>query len=233
MFTVNFSVLYIVCLLIADWCVGIQWTNPRLQDGATLLACAGSDVQITWSFALPSDEHMIDVEWRFAPAGSQTEDVIATAVNGHFFTDEITRFTLEPAGNGGIRIFGVTSQDSGTYSVHVNVNQHGSVVSYVQSVNLTVSNELLTTDGRLHVGLLQDATFVDSTQQHHVILTCGHFNPFWADKIHVVWEAFSFPFTSYPVIGTASYEMLIFGIPQYGSTRFRKPTEAEKRHRRP
>ena len=38
---------------------------------------------------------------------------------------------------------------------------------------------------------------------------------------------------SYPVIGTASSEMLILGIPQYGSTRFRKPTEAEKRHRRP
>nr|KAG5705182.1 hypothetical protein BaRGS_030899 [Batillaria attramentaria] len=67
--------------------------------------------------------------------------------------------------------------DAGTYSVHVNMEVHGVVDREVQSVEVQVSDQPITTDGQLHVTMLPDAVYVNSTRHYHVQLACGDFLP--------------------------------------------------------
>ena len=72
---------------------------------------------------------------------ASAEEILATEVNGHFFTEQSTDQSLEYIPGAGIRLLSVTAADSGTYSVHVNLNLHGSIVSHVQSVNVVVTSK--------------------------------------------------------------------------------------------
>ena len=71
------------------------------------------------------------------------EIVLATEINSHFFTERSTDQRLEYIPNAGIRLLSVRAEDSGTYSVHVNLNLHGSIMSHVQSVNVVVTGKNL------------------------------------------------------------------------------------------
>nr|KAG5709746.1 hypothetical protein BaRGS_027771 [Batillaria attramentaria] len=95
---------------------------------------------------------------------------------------------IESIPNAGIRLHNVAVADAGTYSVHVNLDVHGSIVREVQTVELQVSDQPLTTDGQLHVKMLPQAVYDNSTQQYRVQLSCGDFLPVWSSKVAVLWK---------------------------------------------
>jgi hypothetical protein len=47
--------------------------------------------------------------------------------------------TVQHAPPSGLRLVNVTDADSGTYSIHVNVESHGTLVTYAQSVHVRVT----------------------------------------------------------------------------------------------
>nr|KAG5710842.1 hypothetical protein BaRGS_026993 [Batillaria attramentaria] len=78
--------------------------------------------------------------------------------------------------------------DTGTYTVRVNMDVHGSTVREMQSAEVLVSDQPITTDDQLHVTMLPDAVYVNSTRQYHVQLACGDFLPVWGHRASVVWK---------------------------------------------
>nr|KAG5709747.1 hypothetical protein BaRGS_027772 [Batillaria attramentaria] len=105
-----------------------------------------------------------------------------------FFVAPGSTLHVEFIPNAGIRLHNVAIADAGTYSVHVNLDVHGSIVREVQTVELEVSDQSLTTDGQLHVKMLPQAVFDNSTQQYRVQLSCGDFLPVWSSKVAVLWK---------------------------------------------
>ena len=66
---------------------------------------------------------------------------MATMVNGQFFSYPGATQTFEYVPGGGIRLLGVTSADSGVYSVIVNAITGGAVVKNVQSAQVEVTGK--------------------------------------------------------------------------------------------
>ena len=60
-------------------------------------------------------------------------------VNGHFFADPSASHNMQHLANAGIRLLNVTVADSGTYSVHVNIQ--GMTQTFTQSVHLDVTGK--------------------------------------------------------------------------------------------
>jgi len=185
----NCSVAF--CLLISGLfqaSLGLQWTSDAsLGDNSTLPACAGEDVALPWDYTKDSAEHEVDIEWRYQPDTQTAEKVLATQVNGHFFADPSDIQRLEYVPGAGIRLLEVSDAYTGTYSVHVNLNLHGSIVTHSHAVNVVVTETSVSTNnGALHA-TLQGAQYLPTTQQHHLILTCGDFDPLWMPGVSVVW----------------------------------------------
>nr|KAG5700943.1 hypothetical protein BaRGS_034228 [Batillaria attramentaria] len=122
----------------------------------------------------------------FSQGGDDT--LLATQVLGNFFVAPGSSLSLQFLPNAGIRLHNVAVADAGTYSVHVNMNVHGSVVEGVQTVEVQVSGQPITTDGQLHVTMLPDAVYVNSTRHYHVQLACGDFLPVWGHRASVLWK---------------------------------------------
>ncbi|KAK7108225.1 uncharacterized protein [Littorina saxatilis] len=169
-------------------CTALQWTSPAtLQDNITIATCTGQNITLGWDYNHTAEEHVIDVEWRYRANNGSVNVILATEINGHFIAEQPADQRLEYIPGAGIRLLGVTSQDSGTYSVQVNLNLHGSVMAHVQSANIVVTVDPLTSgEDHLHA-LIQGAEFMNTTQQHHLILVCGDFNPLWTPRVNVVW----------------------------------------------
>nr|KAG5688551.1 hypothetical protein BaRGS_010186 [Batillaria attramentaria] len=67
------------------------------------------------------------------------EFVLATLVMGSFFPAPGSPVHVQYIPIAGIRLQNVAVTDAGIYSVHVNVNLHGSVITEVQTVTVAVS----------------------------------------------------------------------------------------------
>ncbi|KAK7482253.1 hypothetical protein BaRGS_00026496 [Batillaria attramentaria] len=72
--------------------------------------------------------------------GGGDDNVLATEVMGSLFLPPGATINVEFIPNAGVRLLNVATKDSGTYSVHVNINLHGSIVTEVQTVE-TPSNQ--------------------------------------------------------------------------------------------
>nr|KAG5709745.1 hypothetical protein BaRGS_027770 [Batillaria attramentaria] len=107
---------------------------------------------------------------------------------GSFFAAPSFTTHVEFIPNAGIRLHDVSVSDTGTYSVHVNLDVHGSIVREIQNAEVKVSDQPLTTDGQLHVKMLPQAAYNISIQQFQVQLSCGDFLPEWMPKVSVLWK---------------------------------------------
>ncbi|KAK7488098.1 hypothetical protein BaRGS_00020689, partial [Batillaria attramentaria] len=67
--------------------------------------------------------------------------------------------------NAGLRLTNLAPEDAGVYSVHVNVNRHGSIPTESQNVTLLVSDPPVAVDGRLHAQLLPNAVYEESSHR--------------------------------------------------------------------
>jgi hypothetical protein len=68
--------------------------------------------------------------------------VIATMVNNRFFSEDISgQLTVQYFPQAGIRLLHVTHGNSGRYTVEVNLNNGGSLVTYEQSVDVQVTGK--------------------------------------------------------------------------------------------
>nr|KAG5687107.1 hypothetical protein BaRGS_008654 [Batillaria attramentaria] len=123
------------------------------------------------------------------PGGTDGSEVLlATVVVGNFLAIPTASQHVQFIPNSGIRLHNVAIGDTGTYSVHVNINLHGSLITEVQTVDVHVSDDPLTTDGQLHVKMLPDAVYDNSTDTFNVQLSCGDFKTEWAPKASVSWK---------------------------------------------
>ena len=50
----------------------LQWpSSATIPDKATVPACAGQDVTLAWDYSSTSEEHIVDVEWRYRADGGE------------------------------------------------------------------------------------------------------------------------------------------------------------------
>ncbi|KAK7115714.1 uncharacterized protein [Littorina saxatilis] len=169
----------------------LQWTHPaEVSDGSNVPACDGEDVVLPWNYNALPEEHILDTEWYFRNNDNDSDTLLATQVtqsSSHFLKDPAIQQTVEHMPPAGIRLKRVTHNYTGTYSVHVNVNLHGSIVTHRQSVRLFVGAPSMTDDGEIHAEQLNKTAFLNSTQQHHVLLSCGNFKSNWVTMVKAVW----------------------------------------------
>lgn len=166
---------------------GLQWTSPSsVRDNVTIPACVDQDVSIPWNYTLDAAEHEVDVEWYFTPDHETREVFLGTFVRGHFLPEPSVSQQLELIPSVGLRLVTVRHEHSGVYSVHINVNLHGSIQEHVQRVHVVVTDELIAQDGRLQAHF-QGARFMNTTQDHQLILVCGVVNPLWVSNVDIEW----------------------------------------------
>ncbi|KAL8562464.1 hypothetical protein ACOMHN_008608 [Nucella lapillus] len=174
-----------LCLLGAT--EGFQWKSLEvLADGSTFPACFQQDVTLPWNYIHTAEEYILNVEWRFVPNGSTKEVTLATQVHGHFFTDEVNGRHIQFVPSAGLRLLRVTSADMGTYSVHVHLSQNGASHTYVQNVNLVVTDSSMAVGDSLEARY-EGARYINSTREHHLLLTCGTFTHLWQPEVNVQW----------------------------------------------
>ena len=68
---------------------------------------------------------------------------MATAVMGNFFGSPEVSSDIEYIPPAGIRLLDVAAGDSGTYTVRVNLNVHGAVITETRTARVEVSSELV------------------------------------------------------------------------------------------
>lgn len=59
---------------------------------------------------------VLDTQWFYS---GRSQEVMAVSVNGHFVQMPAFSGRLQPSGNAGLVLWGLTTQDSGRYSVEV------------------------------------------------------------------------------------------------------------------
>ncbi|KAK7091982.1 fibrinogen C domain-containing protein 1-A-like isoform X2 [Littorina saxatilis] len=168
------GVYVIVLMVLTSGSLALQWISPDLSSGTLVYACVGQDVSLPWKYQTEAAEHVIDVEWRFR-GQDQTETIIATSVGNQFFPQPTIIQHVTFLSDAGIRLASVTSQDGGQYTVNVNVNLHGSVITHSQNATVSVTEPPVLSHHKLHVHLLPGVTNDNRTGQWHAQLSCGIF----------------------------------------------------------
>ncbi|KAK7090390.1 tenascin-R-like [Littorina saxatilis] len=173
--------LFVVALSAVE---AIQWDGGP-ADKANITSCVGGIASIPWSFVKGDGETLLSLAWGFqAPGKEKTQ--IATSNNGHFYTTEKKKFGFLT--NAGLSLHDARSQDSGDYSVQVQLLQTDSnLVTVGRMVTLSVTDTPpATQDGDLHV-TLSDVVRDDVTEDWIVPLYCGHFVDLGHPPVGVVW----------------------------------------------
>ncbi|KAK7474927.1 hypothetical protein BaRGS_00033814, partial [Batillaria attramentaria] len=70
---------------------------------------------------------------------SPDEQMMATRVAGNFLPVPSAKWQVEYMPTAGIKLLNVAASGTGNYSVHVNINLHGSVVTETQTVGVQVN----------------------------------------------------------------------------------------------
>ncbi|KAK7488760.1 hypothetical protein BaRGS_00020057, partial [Batillaria attramentaria] len=110
--------------------VSIRLHNVAIADAGTYSVHVNMDAHGS------TDREVQTVEVQVS-GGSDT--LLATQVVGNFFVAPGSSHSLQFLPNAGIRLHNVVIADAGTYSVHVNMDVHGSTESEVQTVEVQVS----------------------------------------------------------------------------------------------
>ncbi|KAK7115715.1 uncharacterized protein [Littorina saxatilis] len=168
----------------------LQWLQPvEVSNGSFVPACARENVTFPWNYTLSPEEHVMDTEWYYREDDNSSYKLLATQItrtSDHFLKDPYVSQIVEFVPPAGISLLNVKHWDRGIYSVHVNVNLHGSIVTHTQNASLYVDASV-TEDGNLHARLLNRTMFNNGTKEHHLLLACGPFRSKWMSAVKAVW----------------------------------------------
>ncbi|XP_070173474.1 uncharacterized protein [Littorina saxatilis] len=164
-----------------------QWDGGP-EDKAKMTACLGGRASFPWSIVTGHDgETILNLDWWFqAPDKKKTQ--IATYKSKHFYATDDVRVGFLP--NAGLSIRFARPQDSGNYSVQVEIQQANSSLnsSVSRTVTLFVSDRPpATQDGAIYV-TLSDAVRDDVTEDWTLQLNCGQFVDLGHPPVDVVWK---------------------------------------------
>ncbi|XP_070173619.1 tenascin-R-like [Littorina saxatilis] len=185
MASTRFRVIGVVLFVVLSVLEAYQWKGGP-EDKATIKACLGGSASFTWSFVTGRGETILGRDWWFQESDNEKTQ-IATYQNNHFYATDRTRFTL--LHNAGLSVHDARLQDSGNYSVRVEIHQaNSSLASVWRTVTLSVADKApATKDGALYVTLndvVRDDVTEDWTQQLH----CGQFVDIGQPPVDVVWK---------------------------------------------
>ncbi|KAL8566454.1 hypothetical protein ACOMHN_015090 [Nucella lapillus] len=154
---------------------GLEWDN---QPEDNVYACAGNRVTFPWHFKVGAGHAVVGVNWLHD--GSLSSTMVATLARGHFVATGPYSARVQHVPNGGLVVEDLDTQDSGNYTVEVNVAFGGRFQTFRKTVYLLVS-------GRLTVEQDPEAWWDPTSQQWFLRLTCGTF-PFPASPpVDVEW----------------------------------------------
>ncbi|XP_070184662.1 uncharacterized protein, partial [Littorina saxatilis] len=162
-------VLFVVALSALE---AYQWDGGP-ADKAKITACLGGSASFPWSI-LTGSETILNIAWSFQ-APDKNKTTIATYQSTHFYATDSIRLGF--VANAGLSIRFARPQDSGNYSVQVQLQQAKSseLVSAERTVTLSVTDlPPATQDGAFYV-TLSDAVRDDVTQDWTLQLHCGQF----------------------------------------------------------
>lgn len=183
----RFLNVFLLFAVLVQACVSFRWTGTVTVANSSLIpACLGQDVTLAWDYAKRQNESVVNLEWRYHRIDALNDEVLATEVNGNFFTDPATVQRVEFIPGAGIRLLGVTAASSGIYTVQVNLNVGGNIVTHTDSVKVVVTDQPITASPQLEAHF-KGAQYNAATQQHELILTCGTFTELWMARADVVW----------------------------------------------
>ncbi|XP_076445899.1 uncharacterized protein LOC143283539 [Babylonia areolata] len=170
---------------------GLEWkSSSQLPDNATLAVCEGQNVTLHWQYNHLQGQHLKTEEWHFVEDGGSSDRLLAVRSQGQFVPEAGTTVQLEFMPNAGIRLVNVTVQDSGTYSVRVSFNEHGSIKTYTQTAHVHVSanGDGVVENGHLMATVRPGMTRDNRTQDLHLVLACSRINEPWRASAHIVWS---------------------------------------------
>ncbi|XP_070179014.1 uncharacterized protein [Littorina saxatilis] len=165
-----------------------QWDGGP-EDKAKITACPGGRASFPWSIVTGRGETILGRDWWFQAPGKNKGTQIAAYVNKHFFATDNIYSHVGFLPNAGLSLHGARPQDSGDYSVRVELKQADShLVSVWRTVTLSVTDRPpATQDGALHV-TLSDAVRDDVTKNWTLSLHCGQFVDLGSPPVDVVWK---------------------------------------------
>ncbi|XP_070173740.1 uncharacterized protein [Littorina saxatilis] len=175
-------VLFVVALSALE---AYQWDGGP-EDKAKMTACLGGKASFPWSI-LTGSETIVNTAWSFQ-APDKEKTIIATYESAHFYAVDTVRFGF--LANAGLSIRFARPQDSGNYSVQVQLQQAKSseLVLAEKTVTLSVTDLPPTTqDGSFYV-TLSDAVRDDVTQDWTLQLHCGQFVDLGQPPVDVAWK---------------------------------------------
>nr|QBA18395.1 VIgL family C1q-related protein 3 isoform 1 [Littorina littorea] len=162
------------------WC--FEWES---LPEPVVYSCVGREVTFPWEFKAGDAEHIRDIRWLFDGIFDST--MMAAVTDGYFLSHAPYSQRVGQLANGGLALSDVKLADAGNYSVEVNVEVEGSLVSHRHSVLLQVGDGLMTQDGTLTASQDPVALWDSSEQQWTIRLTCGRFTFLGQPPVHVIW----------------------------------------------
>ncbi|KAK7090940.1 hypothetical protein V1264_010674 [Littorina saxatilis] len=182
----RFQIIGVVLFVVALGALeAYQWDGGP-KDKAKITTCVGGTASFPWSIVVGRDgDTILNLAWWFQASGKEKSQ-IATWQNGHFYATDTESLTFLP--NAGLSLHDARPQDSGDYSVQVQLRRaDSSFISVGRTVTLSVTDRSpATQDGALHV-TLGDAVKDDVTEDWTLLLRCGHFVNLGHPPVDVVW----------------------------------------------
>ncbi|KAK7088642.1 hypothetical protein V1264_022541 [Littorina saxatilis] len=148
-------------------------------------SCVGRKVEFPWGFKADGAGLIRDIRWLFN--GVFDSMMVATEAYGYFFPTTPYSQRVRQLTNGGLELSDVTLADAGNYTVEVNVEVEGSLVSHRHSALLQVGDGLMTQGGTLTASQDPVALWDSSDHQWTIRLTCGLFNFLGQPPVQVIW----------------------------------------------
>ncbi|KAL8566456.1 hypothetical protein ACOMHN_015092 [Nucella lapillus] len=148
---------------------GLEWNNG---PDDYVYACAGGRVTLPWQYKVGAGQAVVGVNWLHD--GSLLSNMVATLARGHFVATGPYSARVQHVPNGGLVVEDLDAQDSGNYTVEVNVAFGGRFQTFRKTVYLLVGDGLMLTGG-LTVEQDPEAWWDPTSQQWFLRLTCGTF----------------------------------------------------------
>lgn len=181
------GVLVLLCL--SGRTLGFRWLE-RLRDGSTLEVCDGNDVFFPWSYQLNAGEGYSGAFFRRkrkygdAPELTDANPQLAKFEYGN------ARFRFAHMPEVSLAVHNARINDTGAYAVWINIVSGDLIYQYKNQVSLLVKEEPVVSVDSLNIRLLPDVVKVDEkdgTWEHHIRLSCGHFEYLGHPAVTVTW----------------------------------------------
>lgn len=161
---------------------GLEWqTTPDDY----VYACVGSDVTLPWQFKATENETVVSVNW--IHDGSLSSSMVATLAHRHFVPTAGYTARVRHVQNGGLVLEDLFTEDSGNYTVEVNVAVTGGLFrSFRRTVHVQVAAGLMLKGG-LTAEQDPEAWWDETSRQWFMRLTCGAFTFLGPPPVDLVW----------------------------------------------